>query len=635
VLFDIDAAVPAQLVGDPLRLGQILINYANNAVKFTSSGEIHLQIQLREETEDEVVLYGAVKDTGIGLTPDQIDELFQSFQQADASTTRQFGGTGLGLAITKQLAGLMHGEVGVFSEFGKGSTFWFTVRLGKGSATPRRLALSSDLYGNRVLVVDDNESARLMMVDMLGSLNLLVDQAGSGKDAMAAVTAADAASRPYEILFLDWQMPVMNGIELARLVKASPLVKKPHVVLVTGYGREEVLKSAEDAGIEDVLIKPVNASMLFEGVVRVLGSVQEPYHLPMQAPEGAVQGYAALNGARVLLVEDNELNQEVASELLREAGLVVDIAENGQLAVDMVQRAPYDIVLMDMQMPVMDGLTATRAIRGLPQFQDLPILAMTANAMQGDRDVCSAAGMNDHIAKPIDPEKMFETLLRWTRSDHAGVAAIAPKNEPATEVRLPMLEGLDLASGLRRVLGKKGLYSSMLRRFMESQNGAVDQIRDALDAGEWERAERAAHTLKGVAGNVSMGPIEHAAVALEAAIKARSAPEQIKVLCQACEQVLQPFIAQLQQHFSDVGTARVAVMSDVNQLAALCKRLAELLAQDDMEASDVLMENAPVLESAFGGAYAGLEASIKAFDFETALQRLHAACVGQGFNLSH
>jgi two-component system sensor histidine kinase/response regulator len=260
---------------------------------------------------------------------------------------------------------------------------------------------------------------------------------------------------------------------------------------------------------------------------------------------------------------------------------------------------------------------------------------MTANAMQGDRDACSAAGMNDHIAKPIDPEKMFEILLKWTRPGHGSSPVIAPKIEPAAEIPLPVLEGLDLVSGLRRVLGKKALYVSMLRRFMESQNGMVEQILEALDAGEWERAERTAHTLKGVAGNVSMGPVEQAAMALEAAIKARAARGHIELLGQACAHVLQPFIAQLQQYFSDTGPARAAVPTDLTQLAALCARLAELLAQDDMEASDVLMDNALVLESAFGSAYAGLEASIKAFDFETALQRLHAACVLHGLNITH
>ncbi|MDD2711908.1 MAG: response regulator, partial [Simplicispira sp.] len=504
LVFDVDKEVPNYLIGDPLRLGQILVNYANNAIKFTTEGEIHVQITLKETSEDNVLLYAAVRDTGIGLTQAQMALLFQSFQQADDSTTRQFGGTGLGLAITKQLVGLMHGEVGVTSELGKGSTFWFTARLGKGQALPRTLALSSDLCGKRVLVVDDNESARLLLTDMLGSLQLHVDQVDCSRAAIDAIDRAEAQEKPYEMLFLDWQMPSMNGTELAKKIRERPLAAMPRMVLVTGYGREEVLKSAEDAGIEDVLIKPVGASLLFDCVVRVLGDAPTKIRQPVDAPSAAEESLADIKGARILLVEDNELNQEVATELLRDAGFIVDLAENGQVALDKVQAANYDIVLMDMQMPVMDGMTATRKIRALPQCKALPIVAMTANAMQGDRDDCLSAGMNDHVAKPIEPQGLFQSLLKWIQPRASMGRALPQHVVYQADIELPVIEGLDQEAGLRRVLGKKSLYLSMLRKFVTGQASVLEDVKAALNEGDWMTAERLAHTLKSVAGNISL-----------------------------------------------------------------------------------------------------------------------------------
>ena len=368
LVFDIDKNVPPNLIGDPLRLGQVLINYSNNAVKFTEQGEINVVIRLKEQTDKDVLIYCAVRDTGIGLTQEQMERLFQSFSQADTSTTRKFGGTGLGLVISKKLAELMGGEVGVDSEPGKGSTFWFTARMDKGVSSQRKLVLPPDLQGRRVLVVDDNESARLVLGDLLGSMSFKVDQAESGQTAIGAVGRAEAQGMPYEIVFLDWQMPGMDGNETAKRLRELPLSHMPHMMMVTAYGREEVIKGAEEAGIEDVLIKPVNASTLFDGMVRLLGGVVDGPRTALDALTDTFEQLVTIKGARVLLVEDNELNMEVATELLRGAGLVVDLAENGQIAVDKVRAADYDIVLMDMQMPVMDGVTATREIRKEERF---------------------------------------------------------------------------------------------------------------------------------------------------------------------------------------------------------------------------------------------------------------------------
>jgi len=413
LIFDIEPSVNStRLRGDPLRLGQILINFCNNAVKFTEEGEVVIKGRVLEASGDSQLVEFSVSDTGIGMTEAQIERLFQAFQQADTSTTRKYGGTGLGLAISKRLAELMGGDVGVTSELGKGSTFWFTARLGKGVAAPRPSLLRSDLRGRRLLIIDDNSSARTVLSNMLRNMTFVVDEAASGDEGIEMVRQAAKRSEPYEIIFVDWQMPVLDGIETSKRILALPdLAIPPHLVMVTAYGREDVLKQAEENGLENVLVKPVTSSTLFDTIVTVLHA-----HPEATGPVQIASSFEIdrTRGTRVLLVEDNEINQEVAIGLLEDAAIQVDLAENGEIAVRMANDNDYDAVLMDMQMPVMDGIEATRAIRSDPRFQNLPIIAMTANAMAADREKCLKAGMNDHIGKPIDPDQLFSVLLRWT-----------------------------------------------------------------------------------------------------------------------------------------------------------------------------------------------------------------------------
>jgi two-component system sensor histidine kinase/response regulator len=410
LIFDIAPSVATHFKGDPLRLGQILINFCNNAVKFTEEGEVVIRARVLEDSPDNQLVEFSVTDTGIGMTEAQMGRLFRAFEQADTSTTRKYGGTGLGLAISRRLAELMGGEVSVVSEHGKGSTFRFTARLYKAALPLRPRVLRSDLQGRRVLVIDDNSPARTVIANLLSNMDLVADEAASGEEGIEMVRQAAEAGQPYEIAFVDWQMPKIDGIETCKRLQALP-ASPPHLVMVTAYGREEVLKKAEETGIENVLVKPVTSSTLFDTALSALSADSKT-----RGEVGTMPSFdsARTRGTRVLLVEDNEINQEVAIGQLEDAEVTVDLAENGESAVRMVQNNEYDLVLMDMQMPVMDGIEATRAIRADPRFDSLPIIAMTANAMAADRERCLEAGMNDHIAKPIDPEELFGVLLRWT-----------------------------------------------------------------------------------------------------------------------------------------------------------------------------------------------------------------------------
>ncbi len=550
LVFEVAPDVPPNLVGDSLRIGQILLNYANNAVKFTEEGEVIVSVQASEVTDKNVMLTFRVQDTGIGLTPEQMSRLFQSFSQADASTTRRFGGTGLGLAISKKLAELMGGEVGVESDFGKGSTFWFSARLGIGSAARRELLPNPDLRGRRALVVDDSEHARAVIVDMLQGMTFITNEVSSGSDAVEEVRRAATAGQPYDVVYLDWRMPGMDGMETARRIRSLGLSSTPMVLMVTAHGREEVMKEAESAGIENVLVKPVNASILFDMTMVVLGGRRtEPQPADKQA--AADQRLVALRGARILLVEDNDINQQVARELLEDAGFVVDVADNGEIAVAQVQKATYDLVFMDMQMPVMDGVTATREIRKLARFEHLPIVAMTANAMEQDRRKCMDSGMNDFLVKPIDPDNMWSLLTRWVRPrrrDAAAAAVAQPtaQQQGASADGLPQgIPGLDTSLGLSRMMGKKTLYLAMLRRYAAGQQVAMHELRDALARGDTATAERLAHTTKAVSGNVGATQVQEQAAELEHALREAASPDERERLLAALEAPMSTLLAAL------------------------------------------------------------------------------------------
>jgi PAS domain S-box-containing protein len=623
LVFDVGADVPNDLTGDPLRLAQILINYANNAVKFTERGEIDILVRLEEDLGDAVTLRFAVRDTGIGLTEEQKSRLFQSFQQADSSTTRRFGGTGLGLAISKRLAELMDGQVGVDSTPGQGSTFWFTARLGKGQ--PRRaLVPKPDLRGRRLLVVDDNENARTVLVDMLTSMSFQVEAAASGAEAIKAVREA-VTDRPFEIVFLDWQMPGLDGIETGHRIKALGLAVEPHLIMVTAYGREEMLKGAEAAGFAEVLIKPVSPSGLFDAAMRVFGADMADTAVGDEA--AAILSDAsltALKGHRVLLVEDNEFNQQVATELLVDMGLVVELAENGSVAVEKIRAGQFDLVLMDMQMPVMDGVTATAEIRKLG-MADLPILAMTANAMQADRENCLAAGMNDHLAKPIDPDEMATTLLKWIKPSALNAAPLGPAPsdllegevaEALAEAIPADIPGLDTGLGLKRFRGKQAFYLEMLGKFAAGQKQAVAHIRDSLAAGDVATAERLAHTLKGIAGNIGASGIQQTAGVIEAAIRNGDLPEAAMT---TLDENLRALVAQIERRLPAAPETKLEPSGSADDVI---ERLRRLLVDNDPEAEALASASLASLRTVLHGRTPEFLRLVQNFDFDKALALL-------------
>ena len=635
-VIDVAADVPPYLVGDSLRLGQVLINLVNNAVKFTDSGEIAVQVSLQERHGDAAVLRFVVRDTGIGISEAQRRHLFQSFQQADSSTTRKYGGTGLGLAICKRLIRLMGGEIDIESTVGQGSTFRFSAQFGVGSQRAPGLSVHPDLHGLRTLVVDDNEHARQVIVEMLRGMDFESESSASGEQALDAIVRADAANQPYDLVLLDWKMPQLDGLAVARALHDRPLRKPPLLMLITAYDRDEVLPQAARLGIHEVLVKPVTPSALFNSVLRQFDQADAARARPMSNAD-LLAPTETLLGARALLVEDNELNQEVATEFLQALGLEVELAENGEIALAKVGRQHYDIVLMDMQMPVMDGITATQAMRQRPELRDLPIVAMTANAMAGDRERCIAAGMNDHIAKPIDPDDLVHKLEQWIRPDPRrarardataainppGLTTVTPAGKPC--LKLQEIEGLDLAQGLSQALGREALYLSLLKKFVAAEQDAPARIAQALAAAQTGAAERAAHTLKGVAAQIGATPMRELAGQLEQAIHQGADAAMLDPLQRALTEQLPRLIHAIAAQLPAVAPAPESPVSDLGADTSLRERLTALLEDDDATSVPFFEEHESQLRALLGERFGPVAEAISQFDLPAGLRALKAA----------
>jgi two-component system sensor histidine kinase/response regulator len=534
ILLDVDANVPAALLGDDLRLSQVVLNLISNAIKFTERGTVSVALRTLEQRGLAVTLEIVVRDTGIGMTPEQQSLLFRPFSQGDSSTTRRFGGTGLGLTISKQLVELMGGTIKVESIPGRGSAFSFTcvIEIGDDRQLPRCMP-PEELRRLRVLIADDNLASREILQDIFVSWAVRVDVVASGKEALAALEMAASDQLPYDLVLMDWRMPGMDGIETVKAMREiRPLAKLPTVLMVSVYGLADVTAEAGAAGISAFLVKPIDPTTLLETITALIGTDRtrlsaQPTSkddIPMVAPH--------LRGLRVLVTEDNEINRELAVELLTDAGLIVEIAENGRVACSRVldDGEHYDAILMDVQMPEMDGFEATTRIRRRWMSDHLPIIAMTAHAYETERQRCLDVGMNDHIAKPIDPALLIRTLDRWLRprpvaeSAHSDAAhSDAYVTQPQAGEELPAtLPPFDLEAGLVRTNGKRPLLRRLIINFGDTFSLAVPTLRSQIAARSMEEAQRLAHTLKGVAATLGIRLVAEASGKIEDALAERN-----------------------------------------------------------------------------------------------------------------
>ncbi len=649
-MFSIDPAVPDRLVGDPLRLGQILTNLTNNAVKFTEHGEIVIALKEVQRGESGITLQFSVRDSGIGLSESQIDKLFQPFTQAEEGTTRRYGGTGLGLSICKQLVTMMAGEIWIDSEEGRGSVFSFTARFGlQPSTSGSRLEIDEDLKQKRIMVVDERPTVLKILKDALISFGFQVIAVGSGAEALSQMEEAYAdGTECCDLVFLGWQMLPISGIEIAqRMKEALKGQSAPRIVIVVNHGMEEAILETEGAVADAFLYAPFTPAVLFDTVMDSFGRKPERESV-QDGPESELsQKLAGIRGARVLLVEDNLINQQVAVELLDQSGLRVTVAANGREAIRAVNESEFDLVLMDIHMPVMDGLEATKKLRQDERFNNLPIISMSAQASERDRDEEVQAGMNDSIPKPVDPEKLFAVLVRWIepRDRERDTLIIGEESDlirieeekmeeevlreemPAQEEDWPdQLPGLDLVDGLERVLDNRELYKELLQDFRGQLKDVVLEIRSLLERDEREEMRFLVHNIKGVAANLGATDLHKSAARLEEAVKVgtRSEIEARLIKFETDRGIVFETISGLKQGVQSEAVERgERLESGDGKTAQLLLKLEALLKEFSLDADQALEKLKVELGGAgFENLIQSLEKDISDFDYEKALGSL-------------
>ena len=525
VLFAVRPDTPRRLSGDAVRLAQVLVNLVTNAVKFTERGYVLVEVAGDEPVAGELLLRFNVTDTGAGISADDLARLFNPFTQVDESSTRRHGGAGLGLAICKRLAELMGGDIGASSEPGRGSTFWFTARFGVSQQPLPLPAPPRPREGLRALVVDDHPTTREVFGSMLESLRFDVQLAESGERALALIAQAD---QPFDLVLLDWKLPGMDGLAAARAI-VQRCERMPGLVMATAYASEELMQSAEAAGIDVFLQKPVSPSVLFDAAMDAIG------HVRVQRPrlDGALPRFAP--GASVLVVEDNEINRQVARELLVAAGLDIECAESGEEALERCASRRYDAVLMDIQMPGLDGIETTRRLKADGRLAGMPVVALTAHAMASDRQRFLEAGMDDYLAKPIDEEALVRVLSRWLPTVHAGTPT--PATPAVAEFVLP---GIDVAQALSRVSQNVDLLRRLVVQLRERHALAAERIGEWARNGEWQAALDAAHTLKGAAATLAATRIARAAAQVESELREHAVPASLAELDAALKELGAP-----------------------------------------------------------------------------------------------
>lgn len=623
--------------GDGIRLRQILLNLISNAVKFTEEGGVSVTGRILKSDSDRVRLRFEIRDTGIGMTPDQMENLFRDFEQVDESRTRRFGGTGLGLAISRRLAVMMGGELGVESEVGRGSLFWLNVPFDRISC----LDNESLFVGLRALIIDDAAESRDILSNLLAELGLRTEAVASGAAGLEALTRADEMGDAYRILVVDLKMPDMDGVDTVFMLKSLNLEHMPVVLMATAYGDQLEVGETERAGISKVLSKPVNLPSLKIALDELLRLQKASVDKSGDAENRnyTEEALRKRRGARILLVEDNLINQEVACQLLENTGLQLSVADNGKIAVDMATAQLFDLILMDVQMPVMDGLEATKRIRRIPGYEAVPILAMTANAFTDEKNKCIEAGMNDHLAKPVEPEMLYRRLLQWIPMDCKRMpeGEIAKKNGPsiigssdneARSIGMASLEsigGLDVLTGLRNVNGDRACYIRLLERYVDGHGGDAEKMADQLRNGDYGALQHAAHTLKGVSATLGVVGVQKLATGLEQAAKTGQDAPGMKAAIEKLTEELRSMTCALKETFplfrQRVSPSTATFINDA-ALSSLIDQLMVMLANGDTEAQTLFEESQELLNRALGETADNVYRKIQFFDYDDALRIL-------------
>jgi hemerythrin-like metal-binding protein/PAS domain S-box-containing protein len=627
---DLDHA-PFALLGDELRLEQILLNLLSNAAKFTEQGQIVLRVRVLRQNQDEIWLRFEIHDSGIGMNAEQLQRLFKPFEQADASTTRRFGGTGLGLVLSRHMVELMGGKIGVESQPEQGSLFWFEIPLQLAEeldATPPPLLQS--LRGKQVLIIDDHSADREILCELLQELGLQAKAADSGPAGLQKIQEADQTGSPFDLILLDGRMPEMDGLETAFQIQKLPLNHAPSYLMITAYREQFSPEALKAAGIHSILAKPVTPSQLQD-------ALQEALHQAKKTP----QAFSHVNTQQektlslrqrttVLLVEDNLINQEVALELLKLVGLEVTVANDGQEAVKLAKEQSFDLALMDIQMPIMDGLQATREIRKLPGWAEIPILAMTANAFKEDREICLAAGMNDHVAKPVDPQNLYASLIRWLpKQIEIAARQITPPTteriKPENQTLLKALEqipNLNLQVGLHNVLGNALRYWQLLQQFQARYAQAATEMKTCFQQGDYTNLRQKAHALKGVAGVLGISGLQQLAAEIERHARQEDPAGDTFLQLEALDTELNEFLRHLQAIDILAPANESPPELDKMTLAKILTELEGLLSSYDTSANTLFEKNYLALKHCFGEKMQHLGQALEAFDYEAALQTL-------------
>ncbi|MBF0444274.1 MAG: response regulator [Magnetococcales bacterium] len=592
------------LVGDSQRLEQVLINLIRNAIKFTDQGTILVTAVPEEIRPGHMEIYFSVKDSGIGIDPERLPQLFDAFVQADGSTTRKYGGTGLGLTICKRLVDLMQGTIGASSSSGDGSTFFFTIPFEcRPGNKDKQSEIPKFLKGMKVLIVEDNHVTSEILKNMVDSLFMVPTVVESGEAALSQWIANSENNQQFGLILMDWRMAGMNGIDTTKkILQANKQVsdggsKVPKIIMLTAFGDEDTRQLALESGVNTFLSKPITRSHLIDSIRENFGEkpIGGDQYAKILAEE--VDITSKISGSNILLVEDNAINQQVARELLERVGLEVDLASNGQEALDRLDKKNYDAVLMDVQMPVMDGLEATRHIRKQPKYRNLPIIAMTAHALIEDKRRCRAAGMDEHIAKPIRPERLYAILAHWLDS----LGSVKPSSDNDDYyIQFPDIQGLNINDGLGRVMGNRKLYLKLLHRFMEDHVNDVSSVKKALDDGNFEEAANIVHSIKGVSSNIGAKNLQFKTEVLEKTIKERvykaisKAFESFATAHNELLPAMQPLSVikeepDTDEVHTDAEVTETCVV-DNNKVAILCQKLIKLLKDNSVETESILKE---------------------------------------------